>query len=71
MTLTTPTHGLPGCFLLRLAHRLASPAAYERVFVPLLADFQFEYGRVTSPAPAFVSGCSGSSPSGRRWASRR
>ena len=49
MTFTAPTHGLPGRFLLRLAHRLASPAAYERVFVPLLADFQFEYRRATSP----------------------
>ena len=53
MTFAAPTRVLPGCFLLRLAHRLASPAAYERVFVPLLADFQFEYGRVTSPGARF------------------
>jgi hypothetical protein len=53
MTLTAPTHGLPGRFLLRLAHRLASPAACERIFVPLLADFQFEYRRATSPGARF------------------
>jgi len=48
MTLQAPTHDLPGRFLLRLAHRLASPAVYERVLVPLLADFQFEYRRAPS-----------------------
>ncbi len=49
MTFTTPNHGLPGRFLLKLAHRLASATAYERVFVPLLADYQFEYRQATSP----------------------
>ena len=49
MTFAAPTRVLPGCFLLRLAHRLASPASCDRVFVPLLADYQFEYRQATSP----------------------
>jgi hypothetical protein len=53
MTFTTPTHSLPGRFMLRLAHRLASPGACERIFVPLLADFQLEYRRATSPGARF------------------
>jgi lipopolysaccharide export LptBFGC system permease protein LptF len=50
MTFAAPTRVLPGCFLLRLAHRFASPAAYDNVFIPLLADYQFEYRRATSRA---------------------
>jgi hypothetical protein len=50
MTRTAPTDGLPGRLLLRLARLLTSRTASERVFVPLLADFQFEYRRATSMA---------------------
>jgi hypothetical protein len=46
----TATEGLPGRLLVRLARLLTSRNASERVFVPLLADFQFEYRRATSLA---------------------
>ena len=45
MTSTGSTRRPPGRLLLRLADRFASPTARERVFVPLLADFQFEYSQ--------------------------
>ena len=44
-----PDRALPGRFLLRLARLFASSMAYERVFVPLLADFQFEYAGAATP----------------------
>ena len=50
MTGTAPTDGLPGRLLLRLARLLTSRTTSERVFVPLLADFQFEYRRATNLA---------------------
>lgn len=48
MSRAAPTDGLPGRLLLRLARLLTSRTASERVFVPLLADFQFEYSRAVS-----------------------
>ncbi len=50
MSRAAPTDGLPGRLLLRLARLLTSRTASERVFVPLLADFQFEYRGATSLA---------------------
>jgi lipopolysaccharide export LptBFGC system permease protein LptF len=49
MTRSESSRGQPGRVLPFLARRVASAAVCERVLVPLLADFHFEYQRATSP----------------------
>jgi Lipopolysaccharide export system permease LptF/LptG len=39
---------LPGSKLQRIAARIAPPATYERVLLPLIADLQFEHSRARS-----------------------